>query len=91
MPLFCRAAPCDLKDTGVSVITSPISFGQLPGRPGPGRVPGHSASFETIDTRLISSETSVDGDEMADGGGGGKKKKRLFFFRKNKSKASHRK
>jgi hypothetical protein len=51
----------------------------------PGRV--HSASFDSIDHRLKSSETSVDGDETD--GSKKKKKKKLFFFKKNKSKANH--
>jgi hypothetical protein len=46
----------------------------------------HSASFDSIDLRLKSSETSVDGDETD--GSKKKKKKKLFFFKKSKSKAS---
>jgi len=48
----------------------------------------HSASFDSVDSRLKSSEASVDGEEN-DGSKKKKKKKKLFFFRK-KSKVIYK-
>ena len=41
----------------------------------------HSASFDSVDSRLKSSEASIDGEEN-DGTKKKKKKKKLFFFKK---------